>query len=136
VILLDTCAAVWAGTNDVSLAPSAAKLIDDAARGDALALSAITAWEIGTLMRRGRLRLAVDVQVFLERIFTAPGVREFPVDRKIAECAAALDDGFHGDPADRIIVATAIVRCARLVTRDRRIMAYAKGNRRLLVLGC
>ncbi len=134
--LLDTCAAIWAGTGDASLSREVTEMIDAATRADALALSAITAWEIRTLVRRGRLRLAVETSAFVARLFDASGVREIPVDRRIAERAAELGEEFGGDPADRLIVATALVRRARLVTRDRRILAYAPACAGLNVVGC
>jgi PIN domain nuclease of toxin-antitoxin system len=136
VILLNSCAAIWAAANDPSLKASTTSLIDDAARDDMLALSSITAWEIGTLIRRGRLRVQGSGETFLSCIFEAPGVRELPVNRKIATHAAMLGDDFHGDPANRIIIATAIVRRCRLITRDRLILAYAKKNRKLDVAVC
>ncbi|MBD5657053.1 MAG: PIN domain-containing protein [Candidatus Eremiobacteraeota bacterium] len=64
------------------------------------------------------------------------GVNEEPVTSNIAELSARLPGDFHGDPADRIIVATAVVRSATLVTRDERIRTYARRTRFVTVIGC
>ena len=101
-----------------------------------LFLSSLTAWEIATLVRRGRLSTAVSAQALVNQLFSHPGVREVPVDREIGLVAGTLLDGFHGDPADRLIVATAIVRGLRLMTRDRRILDYARRTRAVPTIAC
>lgn len=135
-MLLDTCAAIWSASGDPTLGRAARTAIAAAARADRLSISAITAWEIGTLARKGRLTLAISPRAFIDRLFGQPGVKEEVVDREIAALASMLTDDFHGDPADRIIVATSIVRGLRLVTRDDRILAYAKHTRALPTLRC
>ncbi|MDE2571396.1 MAG: type II toxin-antitoxin system VapC family toxin [bacterium] len=136
MLLLDTYAAIWAATADPSLRRGARKAIADAARGGSLYLSPITAWEIATLVRRGRLELTVSPRAFVDRLFGRPGVVEAPIDREIALLAGSLPGDFRGDPADRLIVATAIVRGCRVVTRDERILAYAKRTGALPALAC
>lgn len=54
------------------------------------------------------------------------GVRLLPISSQIAVSSSFLPDGFHGDPADRIIVASAIASSATLITRDAQILAYAR----------
>ena len=135
-LLLDTCAAIWAATADTSLRPGARKAIDNAARDGCLYLSPITAWEIATLVRKGRLELAVSPQAFVDNLFGQAGIVEAPVDWEIALLAGSLAGDFHGDPADRLIVATAIVHGLRVVTRDERIHAYAKRTGSLPTLRC
>lgn len=135
-LLLDTCAAIWAAAADPSLRPGARKAIEDAAHGGDLYLSPITAWEIATLARKGRLELAVSPQAFVDQLFVQAGVVEAPIDREIALLAGSLAGEFHGDPADRLIVATAIVHGLRVVTRDERILAYSKRTNSLPILRC
>jgi PIN domain nuclease of toxin-antitoxin system len=79
--------------------------------------------------------LAADVGSYIGELFSMDGVSEQPVTVKIAELAARLP-GFHGDRADRIIVATAVERSATLVTRDARINAYAKATTFVNALRC
>lgn len=135
-LLLDTCAAVWAAAADPSLRPGARKAIEDAARGGDLYLSPITAWEIATLARKGRLELAVSPQAFVDQLFGRAGIVEAPIHPEIALLAGSLAGEFHGDPADRLIVATAIVHGLRVVTRDERILEYAKSTRSFPALRC
>ncbi len=136
MILLDTCAAVWAVTAHPSLARKTRAAITRAARQGRLFLSPITAWEIATLARRGRLVLAISPSAFVDRLFHQAGVTEATIDSEISFTAGSLPGEFQGDPADRLIVATAIVRGFRLMTRDQRILNYAKRTGALPALAC
>jgi PIN domain nuclease of toxin-antitoxin system len=136
VILLDTCAAIWAATEDPSLTRGALATIADAAARRQLHISAISAWEITTLERRGRLSLTMPAAAFVDRLFGQPGVVECPVDRYIASAAGELGEELRGDPADRVIVATAIVQGLRLLTRDARLLRFAKRTKELLAQAC
>ena len=93
-----------------------------------LRLSAISAWEVATLIRLGRLHVAMTTAEYIDRLFHLPGVREVPVTIDIAQVAGAFSDGLQGDPADRIIVATAAHLGIPLVTRDERILKFAKSH--------
>ena len=73
------------------------------------------------LVARGRLTLRTDVRVALRAMGALPGLRVVAVDDDIATEAALFGDAMHGDPADRIIVATAKVLAATLATKDERI---------------
>jgi PIN domain nuclease of toxin-antitoxin system len=136
VILLDTCAAIWAALEDASLPGPARKVIGEAAARGELHISAISAWEIATLARRGRLALTMPAATFVDRLFGQPGVIECSVDRYIASAAGELSDEFHGDPADRVIVATAILQGFRLMTRDARILRFAKRTKKFATQAC
>ena len=136
MILLDTCAAIWAATDDASLAKRSRDAIAEAARRGQLYLSAISAWEIATLVRRGRLGLQTSPSAFIDRLFSGPGIREYPVDSNVAATAGSLPKDFHGDPADRLIVATAVVCGFRLFTRDERILRYAGRTRAFAAEPC
>ena len=77
------------------------------------------------LASKGRVHLDRDVEVWANDLDAMPRVEVVPVDHRVAARAAVLED-FHGDPADRLIVATAIARRAPLVTRDDRITSWAE----------
>jgi PIN domain nuclease of toxin-antitoxin system len=114
----------------------AMRAIDDELQRDGVLLSAISAWEIGMLVAKGRLAVPTTVERYVAALFSRAGVQEEPVSSDIAERAARLEGDFHGDPADRIIVATALLRAATLVTQDDRILAYARRERTLHVVAC
>lgn len=73
------------------------------------------------LVAKKRLELDRDVLIWVRRALAGRRVHLLPVSPSIAVAAAQLPRGFQGDPADRLIVATALDAKAPLVTRDRRI---------------
>ena len=75
-------------------------------------------------MRKGRLALTLDVADWIAKTEALPCVRFVPVDNRIALRANSLPGDLHDDPADRLIVATALILGATLITRDTRILAY------------
>lgn len=75
---------------------------------------------------KGRIRLAKDCLAWVREALGAPGVSLVPLTPEIAVESSRLPGEFHGDPADRILVATARLLGAALLTRDERILAYGK----------
>ena len=73
------------------------------------------------LIEHDRLELAPDARTGIREACAVPKLRVLPVTERVAIEAGLLGSDFHGDPADRIIVATAIDIGAPLATRDRRI---------------
>jgi PIN domain nuclease of toxin-antitoxin system len=120
VILLDTHAAIWLSTN--GLGKQSQRLTDRALAEDNLGVSAFSFWEIAMLIAKGRLR-AIDSATERRAEFLSAGMRELPLTGDIAILAAELT-GLNGDPADRIIVATAIAHDATLVTADRNLLQW------------
>ncbi|HKJ01025.1 MAG TPA: type II toxin-antitoxin system VapC family toxin [Longimicrobiales bacterium] len=92
--------------------------------GDPLQVSAISAWEVAMLVERGRLELTLDVEEWIGRSHAAPELDFVPVDPWIAVRSVRLGGFPHRDPADRIIVATALTHDATLVTADARLQGY------------
>lgn len=122
MILLDTHAWIWWVSEPDRLSARARAAIDYAA---AIGISPISAWEISTKAARGRLRLDRDPSVWVIQALARPRVELSPLTAEIAVAAGRLGEGgFHGDPADRMIAATAIARGAELVTVDERIRSY------------
>jgi PIN domain nuclease of toxin-antitoxin system len=98
-------------------------------------LSPVSAWEIGLLVRRGKLELGVAAESYIERAFRLPGVRVAALTPEIAVRSSYLPGDLHEDPADRMLVSTAIVMGLRLITRDKRLLDYgAQGF--LAVMAC
>jgi len=122
MIVLDTHALVWMDSGAASLGKRTIQLIDQALEEDALAVSAISFWEVGMLINKGRLSMDFPPDVWRKDLLSR-GLVEVPVDGQAGIDAANLQN-FHGDPADRIIVATAILSDASLVTADEKILKW------------
>jgi PIN domain nuclease of toxin-antitoxin system len=134
MLLLDTCALLWTVNRD-PLRVDARKAISQAASTGALYVSPVSAWEIGLLVRRGRLDLGIAAESYVERAFQLPGVRIAALTPEIAVRSSFLPGDLHEDPADRMLVSTAIILGLRLVTRDKRLLDYgAQGF--LAVMAC
>ncbi len=121
MLLADTQALVWHWTADSKLGNGARQAIEEALQDRDLAVSAITFWEISMLLDKGRLEFPEDVLNWRLELL-AQGLVEIPVDGEIAARAGALI-GLPGDPADRIIVATALGG-HQLVTSDTGILRW------------
>jgi PIN domain nuclease of toxin-antitoxin system len=125
-ILLDTCAVIWIAEGE-AIARNAMALLNEAnAEQAGTYVSPITAWEVGMLASRERLRLLITPQRWFARILEAPNVRlaEMPADLLIA--SSFLPGKPPRDPVDRIIAATARELGATLVTRDRMLLDYGE----------
>ena len=128
MILLDTHTLLWLRVGDPRLGPAAHAEIQRAWESDTVGLSAISFWEMAMLRDKGRIRYPEDVGHWRQEQL-GQGLVEIPVDGEIGVRAYELV-GFHGDPADRIIVATAL-QGHRLVTADERILGWPGSLSRL-----
>ncbi|MBI3185494.1 MAG: type II toxin-antitoxin system VapC family toxin [Myxococcales bacterium] len=118
MIILDTHAWVWWASGSGKLSAKARRAIDQA---EQLGVSAISCWEVAMLVEHGRLTLDRPVLSWLRQALQLPKIELVALTPDVAVEAAALDGKLHGDPADRIIVATAVRCAATLVSRDERI---------------
>ena len=105
--------------------PEAMELMELAGEESFLRVSAISAWEIGMLEAKGRLRFDMPCEDWIEQGFHLPGMSLVPLTPSICVRSSRLPGVFHGDPADRLIVATAREIGAVLLTRDDQILQYA-----------
>ena len=128
MILLDTHAALWLRSGDARLGPVALAEIQQAWESDDVGVSAISFWEMALLQNRGRIRYPADVSQWRQEQLKQ-GLIEIPVDGEIGIRASGLVD-FHADPADRLIVATALGG-HRLVTANDRILRWDGNLNRL-----
>jgi len=124
-LLLDTHIWLWAVFATGQLSSSIRARISDAAQGRQLRLSAISVWEISMLASHGKIELGRPAMQWIADAERRSGIAFEPLSTEIAVTAGALPGGFRSDPADHIIVATARITGATLITRDRRILAYA-----------
>ena len=122
--LLDTHAWIWWVAEDRRLSPAARRAIDRAARGSTLALSMISVWEVAEKTEKGALVLDRPVAEWIDQALAQPGLQSIELSRPILLESCRLPQPFHGDPADQLIVSTARIRDAVIVTRDARIREY------------
>lgn len=122
MIILDTHVLVWLDEGSSRLGPQSRDLIDEALYQEQLAVAAISFWEIAMLVEKKRLDIKMDLQVWRQELLEK-GLKEVAMHGSIAVQAGELPE-FHGDPADRIIVASALFTSATLVTADEKILAW------------
>jgi len=120
--LLDTHVLIWWLDSGSRLSKRQRKVIRSASPEHPLLVSDISLWEIATLVQLGRIRLHLPLRDWLEAATAPPLVRRVGITPAIASELAALPTGFHRDPADRILVATARVLGATLLTQDNRVI--------------
>jgi PIN domain nuclease of toxin-antitoxin system len=131
-VLLDTCAVIWLA-NGSALAPGVDAMLMQAALANGVFVSPVSAWEIGLLGRARNggpppLQFLPDPKTWFARLMTAPGVREAPLTAEAAIDSSHLPGSLHGDPADRLLIATARQMGAPIVTRDQKIIAYGQAG--------
>lgn len=128
MIVLDTHVLVWLIDGSRRLGKKAVETMDEATPTPGLFVPAIAFWEIAMLVAKGRLTLGQDIDQWLKRVLALPGVNIAPLEPEISIESMRLPGGFHGDPADRLIVATARHHDAVLLTVDRAILDYSKAG--------
>lgn len=120
MVVLDTNALIFDALQPKRLTARALRAIETAATRSDIACSDISLWEIAMLVAKRRLDPGAELTQFLNDMIQARGLRVLPITPEIA--ALAQSEQFaHGDPADRIIAATAMYHQAKLVTADARI---------------
>ena len=130
-LLLDTHIALWLDSGDDRLRASTRALIDGSwQNGGSIFLSAVTAWEIALLVDTGRIDLDLPVEAWIERFLGRPGVEAVPLGYRAACRSYQMHHLDHRDPADRLLIATAIELACPLVTYDERIARFGKKHGR------
>lgn len=126
-LLLDTHYWIWlqAGARG-QISGRALKAIEGAAADGRLLLSVISVWELGVLEAKGRIHFQVPCEQWVTDALATPGLSVAPLTPEIALDSSRLPGSFHGDPADRIIAATARRMGARLLTRDGKLLEYGR----------
>jgi PIN domain nuclease of toxin-antitoxin system len=123
-LLLDTCAMIWL-SQDAQFANSAKAMIERARKAKVtICVSQMSAWEIGMLVSKDRLPAVTDADRWFDEFVERAEIDVWPLTTKILVASSFLPGFDHGDPMDRIIVATARGNNLAIVTRDRPILAY------------
>jgi PIN domain nuclease of toxin-antitoxin system len=127
-ILLDTCV-VFFSNDGGGLNDAAVKAIESAALENALYICPITAWEIGMVMSKGRQKSVLTPSQLLAKFNDDMNCQYSELSPETLIQSSYLPASPHGDPADRIIIASARALNLTLITRDRAILAYgAEGH--------
>lgn len=118
-VLLDSHVIHWWSAEPEWISSAATEALGEA---DELAVAAISWLELACLAKHERIVVAIPIRSWLEHL--AAQIRTLPLTPAIADTAVALPSSFPGDPADRLIYATAIEHGLRLITQDRRLRAH------------
>lgn len=135
MLLLDTCAIIWLA-NGEPMSRESLNAIEQATLTSGVLISSVSAWEIGLLAisKKSPVRFNPSAQQWLATLLGSPGVALAPFTPEAALEASFLPGTLHGDPGDRLLIATARQLDIPLVTRDSRIINYAKeGHVKVLV---
>lgn len=123
MILLDTNALIkWVAAPE-KLSKKAREIIEERSQKEQILVSSISVWEISLLIKKGRVEFSIDSDTWLEEMEGLHMIKFIPVDNQIAYKSVNLEN-FHQDPADRMIVATAQITGATIITSDQKIRKY------------
>ena len=122
--LLDTHTWIWWNMNPKKLSSKVNSLLSNPDNYEELLISAISVWEFCKLLEKERLGISCDPQEWIAQALDMPKLRLVPLSTTIAYLSTTLEQPFHGDPADQLIVATAKQESATILTKDKLIQSY------------
>ena len=127
LVVLDTHVWIWLLEGHRRMRDSRAlKIIEQAATSNGVLIPAISIWELAMLETKGRISLSMDLHSWVNQTLSVPGYTVAPLSSDISIGSCLLPGSFHGDSADRIVVATARCFHAILITADQKILNYAE----------
>jgi PIN domain nuclease of toxin-antitoxin system len=133
-LLLDTHCWLWAQFGQTEkFSRLGRRMLEKAAQNGALRVSIISVWEIGLLEAKGRLELRMSCAEWVNQALATPGLSLEPFTPEIAIESSRLPGEIHADPADRILLATARITGAQLLTADERLLHYGRGRHAQIV---
>ena len=127
MIVLDTHIWIWWVQGDANLTSQQVAWLQQY-ESQGLGVSAISCWEVAKLVEYNRLVLPCPVEEWMDQALSYPGIQFLNLTPQIAIESTQLPAGFHKDPADQIIVATARVHNCQLLTVDAKIINYEHVN--------
>lgn len=122
--LLDTHTWIWMHAFPEKLSRTAIGLLEKCGERDTLMISAISLWETCKLVEKGRITLFEDLETWVASALDTPHLRVVPLDLRIFLRSTTLPPVFHSDPADQMIVATARLFDATIITKDKLLHDY------------
>lgn len=123
-IVLDTHVFLWLMDGNPTLSSKFRKFVSFSQKHDGILISPISLWEIGMLAEKQRIQLDMDCLDWIEQALESPGITIAPITPRIAIQSTRLPGVLHGDPADRILAATAHELNSVLVTCDEKLLSY------------
>ncbi|KQV28366.1 twitching motility protein PilT [Rhizobium sp. Root1203] len=133
-LLLDTCAMIWMAHGEAVASDAKQELVRVRSAGGVIAVSAMSAWEIGMLVARGRLPTTKTALMWFDDVVRLGNLNVAEATPEVLIASSYLPAPVHNDPTDRIIIATAREHDLTIITRDRAILAYgAAGHVKTLV---
>jgi PIN domain nuclease of toxin-antitoxin system len=127
LLLLDTHCWLWAQLGLIQqLSRAGLEAIQSAELQGNLRISVISIWELAMLEQRGRVALPMNVRTWVEQALSKPGIAVTPLTPEIMIESVHLPGELHGDPADRMLVATSRVLGATLLTKDDKLIRYSR----------
>jgi len=126
MVILDTHIWIWLMNGDERIKKAGfVPVIQRAVKKSTIKIASISLWEVAMLAARGKISLAEGARDWIIKALSAPGITVCPLTPEIAVDSTSLPGKFHGDPADRMIVASTRVLNATLLTLDQQILEYA-----------
>jgi len=124
MIVLDTHTWIWFISKPEVLSKRAKKAVSAAVKEKSVLISSISAWEVALLVIKKRLTLSLDVSDWIAKSEGLPFIQFIEISNAIAIKSVNLPQPLHPDPADRIIIATALSAGVPLVTKDKKLLNY------------
>lgn len=126
MVVLDTHVWIWLINGDDKIKNSGLlTIINKALKNSSIYIPAISLWEAAMLAYKDRITFSENTLEWIKMASSAPGISVYPITPEIAFESTALPGRFHGDPADRLIVATTRIINGTLLTFDKKIIDYA-----------
>lgn len=126
MIVIDTHALVWLIQGDERLGRTARDIAAQSQAAGTILIPSIVPWEVSMLVGKDRMALGLPVNEWFDRVLASRGFAMAPLECQMAIDAGMLPGAIHGDPADRIVIATARYLRLPLLTADRRICDYGE----------
>lgn len=127
-LVLDTHVWLWLLQGSSQLSRAFRQGVEQSQKNHGILVSIISVWEIGMLAEKKRVQLEMDAMDWVMRALDFSGMRLVPLSPKIAIQSTRLPGIIHGDPSDRMLIATAYEENAVLVTCDEKLLVYGEEN--------